>query len=562
MYSIVFVFIVFMASQVMASDILEFRLVKDGSVEPPGDRLTLTALLLPLETELKYEVRLLEIMENGKHVAIRGTGHSGLRAAGAELVFSGSLRRLPDAIGLYRAQEHIPIPYREIDLEAGVHAIYYEATLTALKKEKPLEPIVMASRLTQVTVGDGVRETITRAKQIDPKVADEWRKVRAYAMNPEGKVESATTEVASATISAGAFEPETVKVVIPGKFERKEIAGRPVHPTVALSKFVPERLRIVRFATNRLPVDVSDLKKGFTDKLDVLTYGTCTVNIPVTTHKKGEMKTPGWFGSNPKTDFSIEMILPKDEAPFYSEMKDNDKLLYVHGYRNKFNDAILTAAQLQHDIEFGGKVVAFSWPSSGTATGYWEDEKKAEKSVEALATVIEKLIRESEGGSSVNLVAHSMGNRITLYALSKLITESRLQPDQKVIGHLVLAAPDVDINVFMSLIGRVSKIVQKVTFYYSTKDTALWLSSKEHPMNRAGSHPTFVEGMDTISVDNVNSAFASYGHGYFTTSDRVLLDLKLDVVRGLSVSSRRPPLKAVEYLKHFPGFPHYSFIAN
>lgn len=550
------IFLLF-SSSLFAFDLLDFALVKDGVVTPPGDRVTLKVLLLPKETHLQYEIRLWKFLQ-GEDSLVRAKPNSKNIGPGGELFFSGIIKRDRPLESADDRVIVVGIPFEDIDLPNGRHEIYYEASLTPFEGEKRGETQIAATRLTAVTHGDGVREILTQAKVMTLAFVETKVETKGFYISPKGEVTTKTTEVIEKTVSAGAPEKITYNVNIPGQFKREEVSGKSTQPTVSAAKFIPQRLRTIRFATNRKPKDNQNWKKGFTAHKGELIYGTATVNIPITTHKVGQMKTKGWFGGNPKTDFLMELILPKDKDSFFRELNEDDKILYVHGYRTTFDDAIFTAAQYQHQIEFPGKMVIFSWPSNGTTTGYWDDEKKAEGSVDAMAEVIESLFRTAPE-KELNILAHSMGNRVVLLALNKLYSENRIPSNAK-IRKLVLAAPDVDINLFGAIMARLNKMIGRTTFYYSSKDLALWASSKDHPMNRAGSHPSFFDGMDTICVDDVNSKFTGFGHGYINTSDRLVLDMKLDIVRNLSVKRRHPPLTQEHELKNFPGFPHFGFL--
>ena len=68
----------------------------------------------------------------------------------------------------------------------------------------------------------------------------------------------------------------------------------------------------------------------------------------------------------------------------------------------------------------------------------------------------------------------------------------------------------------------------------------------------------FIDGVDTINADNVNSRFFyGLGHSYYASSDPMLSDLKKLFVLRLGPERRQPPLSPVE--ADAPGKPHWAF---
>ena len=82
------------------------------------------------------------------------------------------------------------------------------------------------------------------------------------------------------------------------------------------------------------------------------------------------------------------------------------------------------------------------------------------------------------------------------------------------------------------------------------------LSAVKNGVQRAGRHPVFYKGMDTVNADAANSMFAGGGHSYVASSDRILLDLYLQTRYGFKAEKRNPPLGAKQDVD---GFPHFSF---
>jgi esterase/lipase superfamily enzyme len=209
----------------------------------------------------------------------------------------------------------------------------------------------------------------------------------------------------------------------------------------------------------------------------------------------------------------------------------NQVLLFVHGYNMKFNSALLRAAQLGYDLAVPGITACFSWPSSGTYGGYWADEAAWEPSVPALVSFIRRLaeLGEEGGHGRVHVLAHSMGNRLVLRAIQQMVWETKAGNPPRTgwpLGHFLLAAPDVDRDVFRLLAPDCRQASSKhTTLYVSRKDQALYLSRWIAAFPRAGFHPpvTILPGMATIDVTHADLSWV--GHSYFGEARKLLRDI-------------------------------------
>jgi len=91
---------------------------------------------------------------------------------------------------------------------------------------------------------------------------------------------------------------------------------------------------------------------------------------------------------------------------------------------------------------------------------------------------------------------------------------------------VILAAPDVDTQLFKNLASAYSLVSENTTMYVSRKDLAVRMSRFLHSYPRAGFTPpvTVVPNIDTIEVGNVD--LTRIGHGYFAEAEPVLYDIK------------------------------------
>ena len=153
-----------------------------------------------------------------------------------------------------------------------------------------------------------------------------------------------------------------------------------------------------------------------------------------------------------------------------------DVLIYVHGFKQTFETAMLDAAHLSDAIKFRGRTVAFSWPSKAGLFDYAYDRDSAMFSRDDFEHVLSSIV-SAPGASRVHMVAHSMGTMLALESLRQLYARYGDTVAGR-IGAVVFAAPDIDMDVFSSAIGRIGPLAGKITVITSTNDRALALSGR------------------------------------------------------------------------------------
>jgi esterase/lipase superfamily enzyme len=151
-----------------------------------------------------------------------------------------------------------------------------------------------------------------------------------------------------------------------------------------------------------------------------------------------------------------------------------DVLIYVHGFNQTFETAALDAVHLSDAIRFRGDTMVFSWPSKAKLLDYAYDRESAMWSRDALQQVIEGLLANGSVGR-VHIVAHSIGTMVAMEALRQLYAQygETIAPR---IGAVVLASPDVDMDVFSSSVERIGSLAPNIIVVTATNDRALALS--------------------------------------------------------------------------------------
>ncbi|GAB6126257.1 alpha/beta hydrolase [Humidesulfovibrio idahonensis] len=155
----------------------------------------------------------------------------------------------------------------------------------------------------------------------------------------------------------------------------------------------------------------------------------------------------------------------------------NNVDIFVHGYNTNFPEALFRMAQLVVDNPDPiSRALLFSWPSDGELSGYVADKDGATFSRDQLAALLEKLAADRRLGD-INVAAHSMGCWLTMESLRQL----RLTGKDKTLsrlGSVILAAPDIDLDVFQSQVEALGPLDPPLTVLASPDDRALSLSNR------------------------------------------------------------------------------------
>jgi len=157
--------------------------------------------------------------------------------------------------------------------------------------------------------------------------------------------------------------------------------------------------------------------------------------------------------------------------------------IYVHGYNNSFEDASYVAAQLGHFTGRRGAAIAYTWPAGiGGWRGYAYDRESSEYTVRHLKVFLEA-VADCGAAERVHLISHSRGTDVLSTALRELATEYWIRGEnfgRKLrLENLVLAAPDIDWEVFKQRVGPsyLFALPRQMTLYVSPNDEAIGASS-------------------------------------------------------------------------------------
>jgi esterase/lipase superfamily enzyme len=198
-----------------------------------------------------------------------------------------------------------------------------------------------------------------------------------------------------------------------------------------------------------------------------------------------------------------------------------DVLIYVHGFNQTFETAVLDAARLSDGIRFHGDTMAFSWPSKAKLLDYGYDRDSAMWSRDALEKVLDGLMASPTVGR-LNVVAHSIGTMLTMEALRQLYAhQGDMVADR--LGAVVFASPDIDMDVFASSVEHIGPIARNITVLTATNDRALALSRwMAGGMTRVGAaQKAQLERLGLHVIDASQEGWGIVNHDLFLSNGRI-----------------------------------------
>ncbi|TLG77942.1 alpha/beta hydrolase [Methylocystis sp. B8] len=275
-------------------------------------------------------------------------------------------------------------------------------------------------------------------------------------------------------------------------------------------------------------------------------FSLTSIGVPLN-HHAGNVERPSFGGADRRRHFTVLSKRNMDEQEFCGEVASHvsgrignsrDVLLYVHGFNTSADDARYRLAQIVADGRFSGVPALFAWNSRGGLFNYESDKEAATVSRDALEKLIIDL-SHTPGVGRIHVLAHSMGAWLTMETLRGVAQSGHADLDGK-LGEVMLAAPDIDLNVFRQQVARLDP--RHVSIFVASNDRALSLSSRiagDRP--RVGAmNPNSAEDkaeLDRlgVAVHDISSFSTDFvGHGAFAEAP--------DVVRkiGAQLTAPRP----------------------
>ena len=277
-----------------------------------------------------------------------------------------------------------------------------------------------------------------------------------------------------------------------------------------------------------------------------LDYAEITVSVPPN-HVSGQVEMASTAPGDPNANFVARdgAYLDGDKA-FVRALNaqlamrpigSRHVFVFIHGYNTLFAEGLYRFTQIVQDSKAVGVPVLFTWASRGKLADYVYDTNSASAARDGLEHVLRLAL--ASNADRVDVLAHSMGNWVTVEAFRQIKISGDLKNVNK-FGHVFLAAPDIDLDVFKSEMRRIGKPSKPFYVVVSRDDKALGASSfLGGGETRVGDVPNDAElaklGATVIDLTDVKGDDAT-NHGKFAQLAEVAPQLM--AVLGQGVGAR------------------------
>lgn len=335
----------------------------------------------------------------------------------------------------------------------------------------------------------------------------------------------------------------------------------------------------VWYGTNRLLLtddpalasDSKDVSEALGESGDQLRLGRADVWLPKLVEEGGNRErgeTPHVQGNAPQdvdklADYVfLTRITTNGRETFTATLQDaiyydgtDSVLLFVHGFNVEFDEAVVRAAQLSNDLSRDARFdigipVLYSWPSAGALSleDYQGDRARSLGAAPYLEAFLDILTTDLDV-SRINIIAHSMGNRVLTKALEDYARDYLERNNRDDLEfRILLVAADVERDIFDAANGVFDNLDANVTIYTSDTDRALELSSylNDNQQKRLGDTDTNrpyirkAQNYQTIDATNVTTELFGIGHNYYSDNPTILWDMMC------TIAETRPQDRALE----------------
>jgi len=306
----------------------------------------------------------------------------------------------------------------------------------------------------------------------------------------------------------------------------------------------------IMVATTRSPSDNPGLLYSG-ERGDAIDFNEIVVSIPPeATRKVGEVQWPKKLPPDPSLEFATLSASPAETTDDVKAWYERNKspsgrlLIFVHGFNNRYEKAVYRFAQIAHDSKTDATPVMFTWPSRGSVFEYGYDKESTNYSRSALESLLSAAIKESSV-RDVTILAHSMGTWLTVESLRQMAIRNDGVPSK--ITNVILAAPDLDIDVFRQQLADMGPNRPKFTVFVSKDDRALTLSRRiSGNIDRLGqidiSSPVYQallekEGITVLDLSALQVG-DSLNHSKFADSPEVVRLLGQRLIDGQTVTDQ------------------------
>jgi esterase/lipase superfamily enzyme len=249
---------------------------------------------------------------------------------------------------------------------------------------------------------------------------------------------------------------------------------------------------------------------------------------------------------NPQTDFAVTSVreidtVPQGRAWFRQHIQGGRALVFVHGFNNKYEDSVFRLAQIVHDSGMEATPLLFTWPSRAQLTAYEYDKESTNYSRTALEQALRTLAADPDV-KDITILAHSMGTWLTMESLRQMgIRDGHVNSK---IHNVILASPDIDIQVFAKQFAEMGTPTPKFTIFVSQDDKALAVSSFiTGKVSRLGAiDPTVepyrskLEAAGITAIDLTKVKGEGLNHGKFAESPEIVQLIGQRIITGQTLT--------------------------
>jgi esterase/lipase superfamily enzyme len=341
-------------------------------------------------------------------------------------------------------------------------------------------------------------------------------------------------------------------LTLSGCSERVTGVLRAQAPTAGGGAQVPILVATTRQIDGSTPDEIFSGERGTR-----MAFADITISIPPDANRQiGEVQWPASIPGDPSREFvsfrTDKIDLATARTRFAERLRQpgikGRALVFVHGFNNRFDDSVLRFAQIVHDSKAPAVPVLFTWPSRGSVFAYAYDRESANYSRDALASVLQALA-DSPNVTDICILSHSMGNWLTMEALRTMsLKNGRVHPK---IRDVMLAAPDVDVDVFRTQLAVIGKPAPRMTLFVSQDDQALRVSRRLWgDLPRLGAIDPKTEpyrteltaaGITVVDLTELKSG-DTLAHGKFAESPDVVRFIGARLASGQSISDGKSTL--------------------
>jgi len=377
--------------------------------------------------------------------------------------------------------------------------------------------------------------------------------IKTTEIKPSARAKFVETAFRSVSENNPAFSDYPPKLGLQEISYRRRLATRSVVPLLHWSQTSDpcpptDGPRDIFFVTNRARENSRDARFAIgSNRATRLHYGTATISFDVNRpiggagerffHWKGLSFAPS------STDFwrALSFSITCTER--------RELFIFVHGYKNTFEDSVRTTASITSDLKLRGPVIAFSWPTEGSALDYAKDRDSALFSVDSFTRFLRE-VSSKKGIRDVRIVSHSMGSRVVTFGLKQFVQNLEGGAPRPRFSNLVFGAPEIDRDLFRQGMPILARLFGRITLYASANDRALQIARQVNSgAPRAGEIGSdgilLLDTVDSVDASAVDTSMFGFRHAYIAQRTPVLLDL-FELLRNNSAPDDRFALERVK----------------